>query len=180
MSERLFTHFVENVSWVYHIFHGPSLRNDMRSIYDDIQRNAPVVNVQKLSVVAVILASAAYFWYPDPEVPFSAEDARAASLTWTSLAERALKEAQHDSQPSIETLQASILMSQYLPAAASISKRAYLAGALRSARLLGLHQTDSRRNCRHRMESEHNLVELEVKRRVWWHIVFTDWILAYM
>lgn len=151
----------------------------MNDIYDGIRVRSKVTNVRKLSLIATILASAAQFWAPQPDVAFSEADARAAALRWTDLATKALIEANHQHEPSIETLQATIIMGQFLPGTAG-PKRTFLGTVVHSARTLGLHQTDSRRNCQRRMETEHDLADLEVRRRLWWHIVATDWMICYM
>lgn len=176
----LFHHFDKNVCWVYRIIHAPTNLDDMRMIYHSIRNNTDAISPNKLALVAVILAVAAHFWYPEPGIALTAETAKLLSVKWRELAEKALEEAQHDTQPSLETIQASILMSQFLPGKDANAKRAMLGYILHCARLLGLHQTDSKRNCQRRMGTEPNLAELEMRRRVWWHIVCTDWMLSYM
>jgi hypothetical protein len=53
--------------------------------------------------------------------------------------------------------------------------RTLVATVTHSARALGLHQIDSDANKKRRENVEVDWVEIEVKRRIWWHICSTDW-----
>ncbi|OJJ43687.1 hypothetical protein ASPZODRAFT_73891 [Penicilliopsis zonata CBS 506.65] len=48
------------------------------------------------------------------------------------------------------------------------------------ARKMGLHLIDMPAKREERRRGGANLIEVEVKRRIWWHIVSTDWIMANM
>ena len=46
---------------------------------------------------------------------------------------------------------------------------------LNSAHILRLHKLDSPRERKLRAQNGFDAVDLEIKRRVWWNIVSTDW-----
>lgn len=88
---------------------------------------------------------------------------------------RALSVSQADVSPTLETLQTTIIMLQFLPGHENSTQRTFLGGTVRMAHALGLHQADSKRDVKMRMENYFDPVEFELKRRIWWHIVCTDW-----
>lgn len=43
------------------------------------------------------------------------------------------------------------------------------------AHCMGLHRLDSSENKERRKTGNYDLITLEVKRRLWWHIASSDW-----
>ncbi|KAL2810737.1 hypothetical protein BJX63DRAFT_422835 [Aspergillus granulosus] len=52
--------------------------------------------------------------------------------------------------------------------------------ALRMARSMNIHRLDSAPYRGQRRENGADMAELEVKRRIWWHMVASDWLLSYV
>lgn len=92
-------------------------------------------------------------------------------------AQDALSAANCLANPTIETIQSLIFISQHLmPNIGAIATlRTLTATVTHTARTLGLHQTDSDTNKKRRENARVDWAELEVKRRIWWHICSTDW-----
>ena len=57
--------------------------------------------------------------------------------------------------------------------------RTLQATVTQTARALGLHQIDSDANKKRRENKLVDWVELEVKRRLWWHVCSTDWCVTH-
>ncbi|KAL4972733.1 hypothetical protein BDW66DRAFT_154440 [Aspergillus desertorum] len=51
---------------------------------------------------------------------------------------------------------------------------------LQMARAMRIHRLDSAPHRERRREQGADMVELEVKRRIWWHMVASDWLLSYV
>ncbi|KAI9730172.1 MAG: hypothetical protein M1818_008266 [Claussenomyces sp. TS43310] len=192
LAEILFSHYTETVNWIYKVIHVPTVHSLLRTIYvrlssssfgrdtDPLDGDEQGSLISGLSLVACILATAAHFWQDKPDVPLTKEEAVSSCQKWSNLAHRCLSETQSDTRPSIETLQTTILMLQFIPGRELSAQRTLLTATVHMAHALGLHQTDSRRNCKLRAEGPYDHVEIEVRRRLWWHIVTNDWIFSYL
>lgn len=77
----------------------------------------------------------------------------------------------------MESIQVVLLIAQHLlPNIGGIATfRVLFTTAMHSARSLGFDQIDSTQSKKRRAGKALNYVELETKRRIWWHIVSTDW-----
>lgn len=51
---------------------------------------------------------------------------------------------------------------------------------MHAARAMGLHKIDTPTNKARRQNTEVDWVDVEVKRRIWWHLASTDWLLSFM
>lgn len=77
---------------------------------------------------------------------------------------------------SLETVQASALLAFLLFHVEGFSSRtkAIQSYGLSLARDLGLHKTDLNRDPKMHL-SQNEIIDLEMRRRVWWHLASTDW-----
>lgn len=174
-ADVLLNHYIANVSWVYHIIHSPTVRAQLQGIYTSLNA-CKLPNLPHLAVVATIISIGAYFKSGLAHGPSTRGEIKASCQKWAVLAQRALLDAHHNVSPTVETMQANILISQYLPNFAQTNMHASFIGDLIvAAHILGLHQVDNRRNRKLREQHGVNFIELELKRRIWWHIVSTDW-----
>jgi hypothetical protein len=143
---HLFDHYVNNLNWIYHAVHVPTLRQQLASIYDHIEtRRKP--KFFHLALIATILAVTAYFKSGSSvatSTRTTREESLADSTKWGLLAQRALSEANHDTSPTLETLQATIIMSQFLPNYGQSTS--FTATLAHSAHMLQLHKVDSAKN----------------------------------
>lgn len=132
-----------------------------------------------VALIATIFGIVAYI-IPNRSSSFDLEDPEATTacaISWISLAKEALVAANYRSVPTIETSQSLLLICQHLLVNLGDLTifKALLGMVLHMARSLCLHQVDSPRNKRLRHGREVDWVELEVKRRIWWHLASTDW-----
>ena len=172
----LFDHYVNYVNWIYHIIHVPLVANHLEDIYLNIEHNIKP-NTTHLALIYAILSLSAYFGSSLAGLGMIGTERKPLSRRWSSFAVHALAEARKSSPICLETLQTVTLLSTYvLPnIGASALNVILVAMIMSSARMLGLHQTDSKSNRKDREKNGYNAIELEEKRRLWWYITSSDW-----
>ncbi|RDW59586.1 hypothetical protein BP6252_12673 [Coleophoma cylindrospora] len=178
----LINYYADHVNWIYHILHMPTIRRMNDLIYDALDQNQ-LPQHRHLALVSAVFGLSAYFGYSSPTFLFKGPDAKEYSYRWTSLAQAALSAANFINIPSLETIQAALLLAQHvLPNVGAIATfRTFAATAMHSARSLMIHQLDSPTNQRRRQNNPNvDWVDIELKRRLWWHIASTDWMLSFM
>jgi hypothetical protein len=171
-AELLFNHYAKNLNWVYHVIHVPTTRQQLLGVYASLEARRKPTSPH-LALVATILAVAVYFRSNLPEAVAVLEQEKGSYTKWSLLAQRALSEANQLSSPSLESLQTTIIMTQFLP---NYGQNTFFTATItHAAHMLQLHRVDSARNRKQREEAGYDTVELEVKRRIWWYIAGTDW-----
>lgn len=169
----LLEYYIQNVSWIYHIIHVPTVKAQLKSMYTALGQDRQP-DYSHLAIISTIFALSAYFGYSTPDL----QDAKSSCCTrWTSLLQRALCAANYISEPTMEAIQSVILISQHLlPNIGAVSMfRTLTSIAMNMGRTLGIHKVDSPSNKRKRKNGKADWVEVEIKRRVWWHLTATDW-----
>ncbi|TGO36033.1 hypothetical protein BHYA_0137g00140 [Botrytis hyacinthi] len=163
----LFDYFVDNIVWIYHIIHVPTLESHLNRLYDDLDQNLQPRN-EHVALLSTVFALSLYFQGTEP---------LSETHRWTLLAQKALCAANYVGKPTMESIQAVLLIAQHLlPNIGGIATfRVLFTTAMHSARSLGFDHLDSAQSKKRRVGKELNYVELETKRRIWWHIVSTDW-----
>ncbi|KAJ8058966.1 hypothetical protein OCU04_011950 [Sclerotinia nivalis] len=155
----LMEYFVENVIWIYHIIHIPTLESHLDKLYNDLEQNQQPQYGQ-LALLSAVFALSVYFQGVEP-----------LSMTrrWTLLAQKAMCAANYIGKPTIESIQAVLLIAQHLlPNIGGIATfRVLFTTAMHSARSLGFDQLDSAQSKKRRDGKQLNYVELEIKRRIW-------------
>ncbi|KAH7395559.1 fungal-specific transcription factor domain-containing protein [Cadophora sp. MPI-SDFR-AT-0126] len=180
-GEVLLEYYFDNVNWLYHIIHKPTVRKIFDAVYTDVERGrAP--DYGHLSLIATLFALSAYFCGPNSDTCLKYSDAMNYSRRWTLLAQESLSAANCLAHPTVETLQSLILIAAHMMAniGAIATLRTLSATIMHSARMMSLHTLDTPRNKRLRENTTVDYVDLEVKRRLWWHIASTDWMLSFM
>ena len=172
----LFEHYVTNVNWIYHIIHVPSVRRQMETMYVNIEA-AVQPNTAHLALIYAILSLSAYFGSSSSAIPFAGIEGKIWSRRWSSFTIHALADDRKSYPVGIETLQTVILLSTFLlpNMGASALNMTFVGMTVSSARMLGLHQIDSNISRKDREKNGYNVVDLEVRRRIWWYITSSDW-----
>lgn len=166
-ARDLFEYFVANVVWIYHIIHVPTLESHLNKLYNDLDQNLQPQN-DHVALLSAVFALSVYFQEAEP---------LSKTRRWTLLAHKALCAANFIGKPTMESIQVVLLIAQHLlPNIGGIATfRVLFTTAMHSARSLGFDQIDSTQSKKRRAGKALNHVELETKRRIWWHIVSTDW-----
>ncbi|ESZ93878.1 hypothetical protein SBOR_5736 [Sclerotinia borealis F-4128] len=166
-AKVLVEYFIDTVLRIYHIIHVPTLESHLNNLYDDLEQNQQP-QYDQLGLLSTVFALSVYFQGVEP-----------LSLTrrWTLLAQKAMCAANFIGMPTIASIQTALLIAQHLlPNIGGIATfRVLFTTAMHSARSLGFDQLDSVQSKKRRDGKQLNYIELEIKRRIWWHITSTDW-----
>jgi hypothetical protein len=174
----LFDNYVKNIDYLQHVISAPSVRVILDEVYVRVVERR-LVESSHVALLLSIFASTAYYWTSrnDCDLLFlTLQDANQASLLWSKAALDVLEHSRRTTSGSIEEIQATIILSFLIFNLEGFSarSRSLMTTALVTARNLYLHKLDAQHQ-----EGQGNTmsycIEAEVKRRIWWHIVATDW-----
>ena len=174
----LFENYVKNIDYIQHVVYPPLVHIILDDVYTRIVEHQPVGS-SHVALLLSIFASAAYYWTSRSDYVslfFTLQEANQASLLWSKAALDVLEHSRRTTSGSIEDVQATIILSFLALNLEGFSarSRSLMTTALVTARNLGLHMLDAQNEERQGHTRERG-IEVEVKRRVWWHIAATDW-----
>ncbi|CAJ2502932.1 Uu.00g103260.m01.CDS01 [Anthostomella pinea] len=179
VSVLLLENYVDNVDHVCRILHIPTVRSLLKTFYLRMSQDESVLPGQAALLLS-LFALSAFFYEPalGSEVPTTGRDAVRLSKFWSSGALDVLDHSQRNTSGTLEDLQAVILMTYVTKHLDGYSARARLltTTAISIARDLRLHRLDAENEPQKEQgTSIRALVDLEVKRRIFWHIAASDW-----
>lgn len=152
----------------------------MDDIYSKVQDAEQLVSGQLALLLTILASAAAIYQYFPTQVPPEISEAVAshASLFWTNAALEMLDISRRIYEGRIEDIQATILLSflMYHLEGPSVRTRGLFHSALCIARDLSLHRLDGSGNQSSGIQTCEDRVHAEIKRRVIWHAVATDWL----
>ncbi|KAH6650544.1 hypothetical protein F5144DRAFT_556480 [Chaetomium tenue] len=171
--------YLDHVYPLIPIIHGPTSRDLIRKFYDGMSCGA--VTPQVAALILGMSAISAYFWQPDTghHAGFaSSKEASEASHIWRDWAADIL--ANTPKAPggcTLEEVQAWTLLSFMVQNVEGCSYhfRFLHQSSIAAARELLIHVVDSPR-----ADPNQDRVTRELKRRIWWYIAGTDWLLGFM
>ncbi|BDD58909.1 hypothetical protein MAP00_004148 [Monascus purpureus] len=171
--------FVDRSYHLLLIIHESSTRSLVDQFYTRLS-NGQRVNPSHASLILSISAISAYFWDESTTSHHgfaSAAEAIQASLVWRTSALDILDGPRRGSYPCLEEIQARAILAYlvYSWEGCSARFRFLHSGSLVLAREMSLHLTDSPRS-----EQNDSPITKEIKRRLWWHLASTDWMLGFM
>ncbi|KAK4442592.1 hypothetical protein QBC34DRAFT_479943 [Podospora aff. communis PSN243] len=184
----LFDYFLETAHFLPHIIHAPTTRSvisDVCSPNDDYSgRTAP--RTAQAAIALSILATAAFFWEKHASHDIcrlfpSEQDALLPGRTWLRSGWDLLDRLRQTAlSVSLEEVQANVVLSDLIYNTEGCSSRfRFLHGrSLALARELSLQAVDLRppSSALTKVEEQHK----EIRRRVWWYIASSDWLLSVM
>ena len=177
-TSSLLENYSQQIGWIYPVIHLPTFENHAKNVYTNLE-SGQIPNLGHLAIVATVFALSAYYFSPSGKLPFDGHEARTNAFLWFNLARSALQAANFIAMPTVETIQSVILISHHMLfgiGAIEIYK-VLLSTALQACRTLKFHLIDSTANREKREKDAVGAIDyasLEIKRRVWWHIVSTD------
>ncbi|KAK0622210.1 putative transcription factor lepB [Lasiodiplodia hormozganensis] len=176
---RLFTHYNDEVGYLHYIVYTPTTTTMIHDIYAALPSR---MHLPSTALLLVILAASAHFWDPTVGIFNSASNARHVSRIWLSEALKTLDQSRASTAPALEDVQATIIASYlaYNMQGYSAQFRLLQTTALELARQAQLHKTDAPGlPSSSQQQQRDDPLRDEMKRRVWWHIVATDWLLSF-
>ncbi|EXJ85808.1 hypothetical protein A1O1_06177 [Capronia coronata CBS 617.96] len=179
-ASLLLDHYISHIDALQHVVYIPRVRALMDEVYLQLQQALPVVHSQVALLMSIFATSAALLTGVGGSLQqlFRTSDPYQAARIWANAALELMEFSRRTTAGSLEYVQTSILMGflSYHMEDFSARSRFLFVGAVAIARDLCLHKLDAPTN---RPSDSSNPIETEIKRRVWWHIVATDWLLAH-
>lgn len=173
--------YVEDVDHVYHIVYTPSLFSLLSGVYACLNNPDSVLQHGGafFCLFLGIFASATNSWtqFDSYRGLFSTcAEANAQALLWVKALEDVLDIAHRTMGVSMEGIQGVTIAAFVVLSSSGFSRRykALFNMALLLARDAGLHVLDHPSNA-----DSANLVRTEIGRRLWWHLVASDWYVPY-
>ncbi|EEP76425.1 predicted protein [Uncinocarpus reesii 1704] len=176
----LFEDYTEHVAYLHHIVHIPTVRNIIHNLYRNLQLGLPI-QPSHVALLLSMFASTAYMLSSSncSEVLFSnLQNAIQCSFLWCKSALDVLEHSNRTTAGSIEDIQATIILAFVVFNFEGFTARFRIlsSSALSMARDLALHRIDA--EVQAPRTGAEKPIQVEIKRRVWWHMVSTDWLLA--
>lgn len=171
----LFKDYLDNTDFhVVNLIHYPTTQTMIHKLYTQL-RQGEKVSLASVAFVLSFCAASAFFW--DQEFPsgfdfLSEENAAAHSHAWRASAFDLLDQSQRAALNSLDVILARLILADlvYNMEGTSTRFRYIQSGARAAAYELGLHLIDLPGH-----EGEDTSLHREMKRRVWWYLVSTDW-----
>ncbi|KAJ5385407.1 hypothetical protein N7517_003318 [Penicillium concentricum] len=174
----LFRYYCKYLDFQYHVIIPSRVEQQIETIYDRVARNE-AINLAHTSLLFGITAAALYYQLliesPEHAEPFSQE--------CTFLAGAALIQSNYIPYPSLEGLQATMIIGHHLSnmnLPSSVSPLFVHRSFVSQATSMGLHLVDSPRVVAERSANEFDKTNVELKRRLWWDLATYDWLLGFL
>ncbi|KAK5132610.1 hypothetical protein LTR08_008809 [Meristemomyces frigidus] len=180
-SMQLFHSYLEHLDALQHIIHVPSVIDIIQQLYVALQSGQPVSHSHVALTLAILASTATYWGLGDASGMLfaSVPEALAVGTYWLKSTLDMLEDIVRTGSPDLETVQTTILavFLIYHTEGTSPQLQHLHASALPKAKGIGLHLTDSIHSARPE-ETREQIIDAEMRRRVWWHLASTDWILS--
>lgn len=174
-AHTLFQDYIDNSYFqIANAMHAPYITSSIGRVYAQL-RQGHKVDLGSAALILSFCAASAFFWNRTFSAQFdflSEDNAATQSQIWRGAAWDLLDQAQRSASHSLDSIQARLVLADLLQNSEGITSRfrQLHSCARTSAYELRLHIVDLPGN--HSLESP---LLREVKRRVWWHLVATDW-----
>ncbi|KAL4998930.1 hypothetical protein BDV10DRAFT_184826 [Aspergillus recurvatus] len=176
---ELFNHFARCMHPTFGVLHIPSTRALMQQIYQNLL-DGDEPNIAGLALVYAIFAGAALAWTTEllEALHATQDEAKTAFSTYSHLALSILDDRQQAVSSSTVTLQAISTLGYVLSHTDGFSQKVHMLRIrqLLMARSMQIHRLDTAKRREERRLNGSNVIETEVQRRIWWHMVSSDWL----
>lgn len=170
-ASTLMEFYFDYIGGLQHVLDVSSVRRIKETLYSNLEQGLPVAHGHAALLLTIFACSTA-LCSGESSPLYSPAVASQVTIAWVRAALEVLDFSRRTTEGSLEDIQGSILMTFLLYHFEGFSARArrLFAVAVVTAREIGLHKLDALASSRHGDPAEN-----EVKRRVWWHLVATDW-----
>ncbi|ETN38726.1 uncharacterized protein HMPREF1541_06764 [Cyphellophora europaea CBS 101466] len=175
--------YEEHIEFLHHVTYTPRTYRILNQVYDVVERG-DIPPPGLVSLLTSIFASSVAFQYAIGSrkdlLGISRPDARKAIVLWSKATFDCLDTSTRLGSYGLEDLQAfiTIFFLMYNLEGANSRTRTGMSLSLGIARDLGLHRLDHPTFRRHHPLEVADKIDLEIKRRIWWHLSVTDWYLG--
>ncbi|KAL4809096.1 hypothetical protein BDV18DRAFT_94673 [Aspergillus unguis] len=181
-AEMLLDNFIKTIDASYRMLHVPTTWQSLRDCYTNL-KNGGLPSPTQVSFFLGIFAGSVYASKND----LYFETTALQNYPQQALAERWVKQAvllltNPPVPPSVQALQTCMNLAHLCTQIEGLSGSFGILSVtgLQMARSMKIHQLDSAPCRGQRREQGADMVEVEVKRRIWWHMVASDWLLSYV
>jgi hypothetical protein len=169
----LFRYYCKYLDFQYHLIIPSRVERQIETIYENVAQNESF-NLAHTALLFSITAAALYYQL----LIESSEHAEPFSQESTFLAGAALIQSNYIPFPTLEGLQATMIIGHHLSnmnfppsVSALFLHRSFVSQAIS----MGLHIVDSARVVSERLATEFDKTNVELKRRLWWDLTAYDW-----
>lgn len=177
-----FNYYVDYVGYLYHMIVPNHVEFQIHAIYQNMHDAASAaVDLNHLALLFSILASAYYFQNLGTDSA-SAKQVEKRCHEYITLITAALTQSDYMNYPTVEGLQAALVVVHFLPNhGQDTSARAlfHMGSLVSQCRQMGLFQIDSAPNKDFRKTNGFNPADVELKRRLAWLVASSDWYVFY-
>lgn len=177
-----FNYYVEYVGYLYHMIIPNHVKSQIHAIYQNMHDgSSAAVDLNHLALLFSILASAYYFQNLGAD-SVSDKQVENRCHQYINLITEALTKSDYMNYPTVEGLQAALVVIQFLPNhGQDTSARALfnLGSMVNQCRQMGLFQIDSAQNKAFRRAHGYNPVDVELRRRLAWLAISSDWYICF-
>ncbi|PCG95297.1 Transcription factor [Penicillium occitanis (nom. inval.)] len=178
-----FNYYVDYVGYLYHTIIPNHVECQIHAIYQSMHdASSAAVNLNHLALLFSILASAYYFQNLGTNAA-PAKQVEKRCHEYITLITAALTQSDYMNYPTVEGLQASLVVIQFLPnhEQDTPARALFHMGTLvNQCRQMGLFQIDSAQNKAFRKTHRFDPADVELRRRLAWLVASSDWFLAYL
>ncbi|KAL4759113.1 fungal specific transcription factor domain-containing protein [Aspergillus foveolatus] len=164
-AEMLLDYFTKTIDASYRMLHIPTTWQSLRDFYTDLKHGSVYASKNGFQFATVVLQG----------------------YSQKVLAERWVKQAvilltTPPVPPSVLALQTCMNLAHLCTQIEGLSGSFGILSVtgLQMARSMKIHQLDSAPYREQRRKHGADMIDLEVKRRIWWHMVASDWLLSYV
>ncbi|KAK5164392.1 uncharacterized protein LTR77_010088 [Saxophila tyrrhenica] len=172
--------FEANVEPVCPVIHRESIRSMTKTVYLALAQRQPLVPSQAALLLALFSLSAFFYRHHNsPQVASTDNECARLSGYWGHCALQAINHSHQAAAGTLEDLQAHILMSyvSFHVEGFSAIRHRQINMAVFLTRSLRLHRLDSEPHGEPlKPLNVSQLIELETKRRAFWHVAATEWL----
>ena len=177
--------YATHLDSVQHILHIDSTRQMLDDTYARLE-NGEDIDPGALCLILGICAGVGFYWTvgsSSGDALFDDhETARRVSAVWAKHSLYAMEQLHlGTAEHSLEAVQSMVMLTFLFYHMEGFTSRVRLmhSSAITIAMSLGLHKTDAP-NLLSPPTNQTDIVDKEVRRKVWWHLACTDWILSFM
>ena len=169
----LFRYYCKYLDFQYHVIIPSRVERQIETIYECVEQNKSI-NLAHTALLFSITAAALYYQL----LIESPEHAEQSSQESTFLAGAALIQSNYIPYPSLEGLQATMIIGHHLSnmnLPSSVSPLFVHRSFVSQATSMGLHIVDCPRLVTERLANGFDKTNVELKRRLWWDLATYDW-----
>lgn len=172
----LFRYYCDFLDYIYHLIIPARVERLIEDIYEKLSRNESI-DLNHIALIFGIISTSTFFQL----LTESSEYAEVCSQELAFLTGAALIQSNHIAYPTVEGLQATMILAHHLPRMSlnpSVSALFVHGTLVSQAKSLGLHLLDSPRAIQERRITGFDKVDVELKRRLWWDLVSYEWYVS--